>query len=189
MTSTSLQNLVLTRKGHPIRFDMPRAQVVDPDDLFSSLQRRYRWSAMMDWTVLQHSVLVLRISQRLYPGMKRAHCQAAVHDMSEAYVGDFPGPGKKFLQGWAEMEDGFTMAVCMHFGIFPPGDEEEHDMLKAADLQALTTEAYYFNMHYEVVSAQVGKEVLIKDVHTMYDIAKTPNRDLWYELTAALSQV
>ena len=185
MTATSLASLVLTAQGHPIRFDSPAEQVVDDDDLFASLQRRYRWSAMMDWTVLQHSVLVLRLVQRLYPGYKASAAYGAMHDMLEAYTGDFPGPGKKFLPGLAAMEEGFTAAVHAHF-LWPEPSEEDHARVKDADLQALVTEAYYFDMHYEVVSEQVGKEAIIKDVHTIYDIGCTSNRDLWYELMSSI---
>lgn len=187
----------MTLKGHDIRFDDPHAQVVDWDDIFASLQRRYRYSAMMDWTVLQHSVLVLRISKVLHPGLTLGHALCAIHDLHEAYIGDMPGPAKQFFPGFVEMEHGFMEAVAAKAGLFVPRqDSEAKALVKRCDTLALLLEAKYFDFHYEDVirtsespphkSRWVYFDIMLDEVAKIH---REDPRDQWYEVMQSLVQV
>lgn len=67
------------------------------DIVLPVLTRVYRWSASVDWTVLQHSVLVLGLAKRARaPRATLAAC--AAHDLHEAWVGDVPTPTKRYFR-------------------------------------------------------------------------------------------
>lgn len=189
-----LDDLVLTRQGHPVRWDDPAKQIVDPVDLFEAVRRIRRWGGHADWTVLQHSVLCKRVATYLWPGNTQVIARAAAHDLHEAYTGDIPGPAKNHLGAFRMKEYLFERRVAEYLGLTSPS-ELIKARVKACDIYALNAEARVLGMNSTWVARQtLGREVAKAHVDhaeiVMQDMRENPqeDKDLWTELAVAVKE-
>lgn len=82
------------------------------------------------YSVAQHSV---RVAKAVPPDMA---LMALLHDASEAYLADIPLPVKRLLPDYQKLEDSFTKAIALYFGI----PYNLPNTIKLADNRALLTE-------------------------------------------------
>jgi uncharacterized protein len=110
----------------------PRAEEVDLEDIAHSLALTCRFGGhcLSFYSVAQHSVLVSRL---VNPNQSLA---GLIHDGSEAYLVDIPGPVKLSLPGYKEIEQTVDAAILAHFGI----DNHDKEEIKYADNLVLFAE-------------------------------------------------
>lgn len=104
---------MLTASGRAFWPIDPRPSEVFIEDIAHSLAHQCRFAGHCRWhySVAQHSVLVashLPEELRLW---------GLLHDASEAYVVDVPKPLKRYLIGYAEIEDNVLAAIAERFGL------------------------------------------------------------------------
>ena len=94
----------------------PRASEVVIEDIAHSLAMscRFRGHCRRFYSVAEHSVLV---SRNVPPADALA---ALLHDGAEAYLSDVPRPLKRFLPGFAAIEDRVEAAIAERFGLPHP---------------------------------------------------------------------
>ena len=110
----------------------PRADEVYGIDIAHalSLQCRFAGHCKFFYSVAEHSCHVHDAAEpedRLW---------ALLHDAAEAYVVDIPRPLKKFIIGFAEIEQRVMLAVCEKYGMSP----HEPSSIKYLDNRILATE-------------------------------------------------
>jgi hypothetical protein len=121
----------------------PRAEEIHIEDIAHSLamQCRYAGHSIRFYSVAEHCVHIAREANRL-SGPEVA-MWALLHDASEAYLVDVPRPLKRFLTGYAELEDAVMAAVCVRFGLdfaMPPIVKQlDGDILRDESFQNMTT--------------------------------------------------
>ncbi len=103
----------------------PRPEEIDIIDIAHSLSMmcRYGGHTSRFYSVAEHSVLV---------SIKAKPMNALwglLHDASEAYAVDIPRPLKRYLSGYAAIENSIMRAVCERFGLdpTPPAEIKEID--------------------------------------------------------------
>ena len=94
------------------------------------------------WSVGQHSILVAQLA------LPKDTLRALLHDASEAFMVDVPGPLKSmpFMDGYRELEARVTRAIHKQFGI--PKDEEAERRVKEIDLAVRPAEAHMIGIGY-----------------------------------------
>jgi len=112
---------------------------IEIEDIAHGLARVARWNGqtMGDhaFSVAEHSVLVLRLVDILYPGLDiRWRMAALLHDSSEYVIGDMISPFKTALGvDYREFEDRIEAAVHLRYGLPPHISKEVKRKIKRAD--------------------------------------------------------
>ena len=112
---------------------------IEIEDIAHGLARVARWNGqtMGDhaFSVAEHSVLVLRLVDILYPGLDiRWRMAALLHDSSEYVIGDMISPFKAALGvDYREFEDRIEAAVHLRYGLPPHISKEVKRKIKRAD--------------------------------------------------------
>jgi uncharacterized protein len=111
----------------------PRPEDVCIEDIAHALSMMCRFNGHIPnfYSVAEHSVLVSR------------HCDqkdalyGLLHDAPEAYIADIVRPAKRFIKGYAHVENNIMTAIALHFGLplQPPSS------VKTADNAILLDEA------------------------------------------------
>jgi hypothetical protein len=89
------------------------ADAIDPLDIAHGLSLicRYCGQCRRFYSVAEHSII---LSQIVAPQYRK---QALLHDASEAYIGDFPGPFKKHFPLLKQVEDKILATVMEYFDV------------------------------------------------------------------------
>jgi len=129
---------IRTFTGKKLYWDHVEDHDFSVHDIAHALSMKCRWSGhtKVFYSVAQHSVMVSRL---VAPEFKM---DALFHDLSEAYMPDFPSPLKWFLrdQGFtvlSDMEKRLEKAAAKKLGLAYP----RNPSIKHADLVMLSTES------------------------------------------------
>lgn len=112
----------------------------DPDDILIEdiaigLARECRYARQSNiwYSVAEHSWLVANACRTQYPTFPAAQLpelqlRALLHDASEAYLGDLPGPIKQTdaMAGFRAVEGRLQTAIYQAFGLVPNDDADGH---------------------------------------------------------------
>lgn len=117
----------------------PRTSDFDIQDIATGLSREPRWNGQTDetYSVAEHCVLVSRLVPVEY------QLVALLHDASEAYMKDLPGPIKHLtaLAAYREIESSVQNVIYKAFGVSPMPEEDYRRIIKTVDNRVLVTEA------------------------------------------------
>lgn len=132
-------------------------------DISDSLSLTFRCGGRMDWTVDQHSVLVSRLMQMLYPETgARGALDALLHDAHEAYTSDIPHPIGKLLPklGWVKSE--IQRAIYRYLEL--EGDPYQfYKQIKKCDELAWKLEAFFI-LEYETEDSLLAVPGPVRDM-------------------------
>lgn len=135
METTRYEPFIETYTGRRFFFLNPNPDDIDYEDIAHALSNncRYTGHSREFYSVAEHSVYVSRLcsTDNALVGL--------LHDSAEAYLTDIASPIKPYLTNYKDMENVLLTAILMKHGLettFP-------DEIKKADLQQLSTEAYY----------------------------------------------
>lgn len=121
-----------TALGKKFYFLSPKEDDIDIKDIAFSLANQCRFNGHVPFfSVAEHSVAV---AARLPPELQLA---GLLHDAAEAYLSDIPSPIKQWLPDYQKMEERVQEVIDRKFGT------EYSPVVKAADMNATATEAYY----------------------------------------------
>ncbi len=111
----------------------PQQDEIDISDIAHALSHLCRFGGHCKrfYSVAEHSVYV---SMHVPP---EHALQALLHDASEAYCVDIPRPLKRFIPGYAEIEERIWRTIARRFGV----PLEMHPEVHAADMAMCVTEA------------------------------------------------
>lgn len=126
------------RSGRVFDYSMPHPDMIDIEDVAWGLARTGRYAGQLRddifYSVAQHSCLVAdNMPERL-------RLQGLLHDASEAYTGDMPGPLKMLCPDFKRIEKRIELVIAHAFDLPQPLDP----MVKVCDLRALHTEKLAF---------------------------------------------
>lgn len=113
---------------------------VEIEDIAHGLARVARWNGQTKgdhaFSVAEHSVVVLQILDRLYPGLDaKLRLAALLHDAPEYVIGDMISPFKAALGvDYRAFEDRLEAAVHLRFGLPPKLSKENKRKIKRADM-------------------------------------------------------
>lgn len=113
--------------------------------------RRFGGTGSLEWSVLQHSMLVALLWLRAGYDRENLH-YALLHDAHEAYLGDIPAPVKKQLRDRSEgstgalkwLEEEIDSRIRGELSIAAPPNELVRAQVKICDMAALVIEAHLF---------------------------------------------
>lgn len=112
---------------------------VEIEDIAHGLARVARWNGQTRgdhaFSVAEHSVIVLRILDHLYPGLDhRWRLAGLLHDAPEYVIGDMISPFKAALGvDYRVFEDRLEAAVHLRYGLPPKMSQEVKRKIKRAD--------------------------------------------------------
>lgn len=127
--------------GLMVNISRPTREMITLEDIAHALARiqRFNGHSHVAYTVARHTRLVVDIIRALGGGVN-AQLLGWLHDMPEAYIGDVSSPLKRLLQPVYDILDRrFLREISAHLGL-PVFTEEDHKLLKHADLLALLVE-------------------------------------------------
>lgn len=122
-----------TVSGKPFDYFDPKVEQIDLNDMCRALDRvnRFCGHTIRPYSVAEHSLLVSLLVD------KADRMQALCHDLTEAYMGDIPGPLKKQCCSYRVLEENLHKVICQALRIDPVIPEAVH----VADKQALHIES------------------------------------------------
>lgn len=130
---------VVTASGKKFYFDRPEEFDYTVADIAPALGRLCRFSGQLGWwSVASHSLFVAELVRPEH------RLRALLHDASEAFLVDLPGPLKRLpaLAGYRDVEHKVEEAIYAAFGA--PTDPGSVREVKHADRVALRAEALMF---------------------------------------------
>lgn len=113
-----IERFILTYTGEKFHFPNPKPESVNINDIAHGLSQTCRFAGQGNgfYSVAMHSVIVtLMVKQN--GGTRDEQLQALLHDASEAYLADVPGPAKIFLPDYQVMEKKVAAAIGKAFDI------------------------------------------------------------------------
>ena len=139
-----IEDFIETRTGKRVSVQDPQPDQFDIKDIGYALSNTCRFNGHSRgfYSVAEHSVAV---ALRLPDNLRLA---GLLHDATEAYLGDIPSPIKQFLPDYQKIEARFEAAIAEKFAspevsIVPRCTAQEYAAIKAADIDALFTEAHF----------------------------------------------
>jgi hypothetical protein len=138
---------IATHSGQVFYFERPEDFRYLESEIGFALGKLCRWAGHGRWwSVAQHSLFV---SELVEP---RDKLRALLHDASEAYLVDVPGPLKHMdcMAGYRELEARVRAAIHKQFGVIP--DVEAEKRVKWADATAGNSEAAWMGLYCENTS-------------------------------------
>ncbi len=132
---------IQTKNGNMFDPKTGHLDVIDIDDIAHALSNisRYAGHCRSFYSVAEHSVLVSRITRKLWPDDIDTIWAGLLHDATEAYITDLPTPLKVLLPQYIKIEDALTVKIARKFKI--RWNKRIVQRVKIADLVALSTEA------------------------------------------------
>lgn len=100
---------IMTYSGKRFELENPEFDIVDIAHALSC-SPRYNGHAKYPYTVSQHSVMVVELTERLWREKyeedvpKMVMREALLHDATEAYLTDVPSPFKQLLPDWKKVD-------------------------------------------------------------------------------------
>ena len=131
------EGMIRTQSGIYYNIVHPTPDMICLEDIHHALNRvpRFAGHTKHPWTVADHCVEMVRGAEEESDTVK---LWLLMHDASEAYLGDIPGPLKRLLGSYEVLEDRCMSAIAEKFGLHP--GFWEHPQVKAADKAALELE-------------------------------------------------
>lgn len=129
-----------TISGLVFDYDSPTADMIVAGDVAAALSKVCRFGGHIDhfYSVAEHSCRVAALVREIAD--KEITLAALWHDAHEAFIGDVPAPLKPlFNPALKKLADKIDVAIAERLGIDPA--LFKHDIIKAADRQALGYEA------------------------------------------------
>ena len=133
---------IVTHSGQRFYYDRPETFEFSLSEIGYALGNLCRFSGQHGWwSVAQHSLFVSDLLEQ------RDQLRGLLHDASEAFMVDVPGPLKQmsFMSGYKELEGRVMKAIHRQFGI--PEDEQAEQRVKRADMIAFKAEANMLGMN------------------------------------------
>lgn len=130
---------IVTSSGIKFEFPEPTPDMVRLEDIAHGLSNTCRFGGQGHrfYSVGHHSISVYMLVNNR-GGSKHEKMQALLHDASEAYLADVPGPAKKHLLGYQELEKKVLSVIGEKLNVNLVGLS---DLVKWADRQHLYWEA------------------------------------------------
>lgn len=138
-------NMITTFKGKQVDVFNFKKEDFDIDDVAHSLARicRYNGHCTPFYSVAQHSLNVYRMSLNLKANAP-TKLYALIHDATECYVGDIPGPVKKKMPEFQKIEAGVQAGINDFFnhqlGVKDWTKEVDMDLVHKVDKSMLLPE-------------------------------------------------
>lgn len=132
----SVGGFLVTAAGKRFYFDRPEEFDYQVEDISIALSNLCRFVGQLGWwSVAQHSLFVASLVRPSY------RLQGLLHDASEAFIADIPGPFKRTpaMEGYRLVERRVENAIFKKFGVTE--DATASREVKIADLVALRAEA------------------------------------------------
>lgn len=130
---------IQTYQGHALDYENPQADQIDILDIAHGLSMICRNSGQVQffYSVAQHSVLV---SENCTKGYALA---GLMHDATEAYLSDVPGPAKRLCPDYKKLENAVWAAIAERFDlkVYIP------NAVKVIDVRMLQTERQFLFKH------------------------------------------
>lgn len=147
---------ILTRSGQAFYYERPDDFDYSLADIGYALGNLCRYAGQNGWwSVAQHSLLVAWLAE------PRDKLRALLHDASEAFLVDVPGPLKRMdcMVGYRELEAQVMRAIHREFGILE--DAEAEKRVKRADILAYEMESKYLGRGngYAELSLVIPEEI------------------------------
>ncbi len=132
MTSYSGTPAIMTVSGRFFEFLAPKPEQIEIEDIAHALSMTCRFGGHVKrfYSVAEHST---RVSQVCDPADA---LWGLLHDAAEAYLVDLPGPIKRTIPGYCELEKRIQGAIMDRFGL----SRDESDSVRRADGRLLATE-------------------------------------------------
>lgn len=129
---------ITTKSGVPMRVHSLDAKDFNLDDIAHGLSQicRFTGQSKRFYSVAQHSCLVADLVYNNTKDVELAK-SALLHDATEAYLGDIPGPFKKLCPGYEMLERSFGEKIQDRFKL---KYEFSHPEIKKADVALLLAE-------------------------------------------------
>ncbi len=131
---------IMTNSGVLLSLLDPKEEDLRIEDIAIGLARHARFAGQnrFIYTVAQHSIAVASELHLLY-GNPTLSLQGLLHDASEAFLGDIPGPVKHVLPDYKDLEEKVQRAIFKRFGLSYPMDPR----VKEIDKKRLDEEWQY----------------------------------------------
>lgn len=109
-------SMIKTFKGKDVDVFNFTKNSYDPDDVAHALARicRYNGHSSYFYSVALHSVNTYKIAQVLKAN-EPTKFYALIHDATEAYIGDMPGPIKKKMPEFQKLESGIQAGINEYY--------------------------------------------------------------------------
>lgn len=135
---------ITTWSGHTFDANDPRPEDLHAVDFAHALGNLCRFTGHTSrfYSVLEHSLFVLRIGRDRYPDAPpEVRLALLLHDAPEAYINDLSTPVKALVgDGYRAVEDKYVAAITARMGL--PADAFTTDVVKDCDHRALKAEAW-----------------------------------------------
>lgn len=137
--------------GDCLDLKAPDPRHIHTIDIVRSLTRLPRFCGRrdLDWTVAQHSILVMHLVSQQRTASVPLLLAALLHDAHEAYVSDIPSPVKEIIHesgpGLRNLTDRLDRAIYTSFGLPACLPMEWRIRISIADLEALEIEDAYLD--------------------------------------------
>lgn len=118
--------ITIFQDGSSIDFNEEVLTECNLENLLTCIGRERRYSNVIDWTVLQHSMACGIATNALYPYNAPLIQYAYFHDLHEAVMRDFPSPLKKIIgKTFYDVENEIQNKILNYFNIsVSKGDKE-----------------------------------------------------------------
>lgn len=181
---------ITTFTGQPIVYLQPELTKIVDEDLRVSLDNAVRYSGHTRprVSILLHLALITRIfelthrSSMITDQWKRmTRAVMSVHDMPEAYTGEFTTGLKQVLPSFKEIEEPWERHVFKHFGLPFPGDVPDlKALLHHFDGRALVTEGWAVKHPlYEQMAANCGGPVGVWEKRAWFETSGMTADEQW----------
>jgi hypothetical protein len=134
---------MITAFGHEVRYDKPEQTTVDPEDLRVHSSNICRYSGAINWKLIKHLALVVKLVDLYYDKNPVHRAYAAAHDLHEIYCTDVVSGLKAYLPIYKKIEDSFEEHVHETLGL--PWGLKDVDVIHFVDRRALIIEMAYHN--------------------------------------------
>lgn len=137
---------IMTHSGQRLYYAYPERFEYSLKDIGHALSNLCRYAGQGGWfSVAQHC---LYVAELLEP---RDKLRGLLHDASEAFMVDVPGPLKHmdFMSGYRELEERVTLAINEQFGLSPDGEADLR--VKSVDVAVRWPEANYIGLTREAM--------------------------------------
>lgn len=157
--------MITTYTGKTVDFVNPTPEMIDIEDIAHALSHEARWANMAKrrYTVAEHSVQVSYLSE---------HPKAALlHDATEAYMRDIPGPLKKLLPSYKGYEQKLRKVIFNKYGLVGiPLDVHYWDKILGQQEYENLVEIPESQITWRVLSQYDAKKAFLKRFNELWNL-------------------